>query len=90
MPVWQPWTIDGRHSASRKYRFPRHGITHQRFHFQFLHHRRPTSGQFARGQGGRTSTIFSLFYSGTDTGQVPIGDGLAINLSQGGIGIHGS
>ena len=55
-----------------------------------LHHSCRTSGQFARREGGRTLTIFSLFYSSMDTGQVPIDEGLAINLSQGAIGIHGS
>jgi hypothetical protein len=90
MPVWQPWTIDGRHSASRRYRSP---LTEELIGVSTtnsLPHRRRTSGQFARREGGRTSTIFSLIYSSMGIGQVPIGDGLAINLSQGGIGIHGS
>lgn len=48
------------------------------------------SGQSERRQGGRTPTIFSLLYSGMDSGQMLMGDGVVTNLSPSGIGIRGN
>ena len=43
-----------------------------------------------RRQGNRTPALFSLLYSGMDTGRMLIGDGVVTNLSPGGIGIRGN
>ena len=43
-----------------------------------------------RRHGNRTPALFSLLYSGMSTGQMLIGDGVATNLSRGGIGIRGN
>jgi len=48
------------------------------------------SGQSNRRYGNRTPALFSLLYSGMDSGQVLIGDGTVTNLSRGGIGIRGN
>lgn len=48
------------------------------------------SGESDRRQSSRTPTLFSLFYSGMDTGRMLIGDGVVTNLSPGGIGIRGN
>ena len=48
------------------------------------------SGESDRRHGSRTPTLFSLLYSGMDTGRMLIGDGVATNLSPGGIGIRGN
>ena len=48
------------------------------------------SCQSDRRHGSRTPTLFSLLYSGMDTGRMLIGDGVATNLSPGGIGIRGN
>lgn len=47
-------------------------------------------GQSDRRHGSRTPALFSLLYSGMDTGQMLIGDGVVTNLSPGGIGICGN
>jgi hypothetical protein len=47
-------------------------------------------GQSDRRHGSRIPTLFSLLYSGMDSGQMLIGDGIVTNLSQGGIGIRGN
>ena len=46
--------------------------------------------QSERRHGVRTPTILSLLYSGMDSGQMLIGDGIVTNLSPGGIGIRGN
>ena len=43
-------------------------------------------GESDRRHGSRTPTLFSLLYSGMDTGRMLIGDGVVTNLSAGGIG----
>lgn len=43
-----------------------------------------------RRHGSRTPALFSLLYSGMNTGQMLIGDGVVTNLSPDGIGIHGN
>jgi hypothetical protein len=47
-------------------------------------------GQANRRHDSRTPTIFSLFYSGMDSGQMLMGDGVVTNLSPSGIGIRGN
>ncbi|MGH7180694.1 MAG: PilZ domain-containing protein [Nitrospiraceae bacterium] len=47
-------------------------------------------GQSDRRHGNRTPALFSLLYSGMDRGQMLIGDGIATDLSPGGIGIRGN
>ena len=47
-------------------------------------------GQSNRRHDSRTPTIFSLFYSGMDSGQMLMGDGVVTNLSPSGIGIRGN
>ena len=47
-------------------------------------------GQSTRGHGSRTPTIFSLLYSGMDSGQILMSDGLVTNLSPSGVGILGN
>ena len=47
-------------------------------------------GQSNRRDGSRTPTIFSLLYSGMDSGQILMGDGVVTNLSPSGIGIRGN
>jgi len=46
-------------------------------------------GQSDRRHGVRTPTILSLLYSGMDSGQMLMGDGVITNLSSSGIGISG-
>ena len=46
-------------------------------------------GQSDRRHGVRTPTILSLLYSGMDSGQMLMGDGVVTNLSSSGIGISG-
>jgi len=46
--------------------------------------------QSDRRDGSRTPTIFSLLYSGMDSGQMLMGDGIVTNLSASGIGIRGN
>lgn len=46
--------------------------------------------QSDRRHGSRTSTLFSLFYSYMDSGQMLIGDGVVTDLSSNGIGIRGN
>jgi hypothetical protein len=41
-------------------------------------------GQPERWHGNRTPALFSLLYSGMNTGQMLIGDGVVTNLSRGG------
>ena len=48
------------------------------------------SGQSDRRHGSRTPALFSLLYSGMETGQMLIGDGIVTDLSPGGIGIRGN
>ena len=48
------------------------------------------SAQSDRRHGSRTPALFSLLYSGMDSGQMLIGDGVVTNLSPGGIGICGN
>ncbi|MBI3806339.1 MAG: PilZ domain-containing protein [Nitrospirae bacterium] len=48
------------------------------------------TNQSDRRLGSRTPALFSLLYSGMDSGQMLVGDGIVTNLSQGGIGICGS
>ena len=54
----------------------------------------PTEAEFPahpdRRHGNRTPALFSLLYSGMDTGRMLIGDGVATDLSPGGIGIRGN
>ena len=45
--------------------------------------------QYERRHGIRTPTILSLLYSGMDSGQMLMGDGVVTNLSSSGIGISG-
>ena len=46
-------------------------------------------GQSDRRHGSRTPALFSLLYSGMDSGQMLMGDGVVTNLSPSGIGIRG-
>jgi hypothetical protein len=46
-------------------------------------------GQSDRRHGSRTPTLFSLLYSGMDSGQILMGEGVTTNLSPSGIGIRG-
>lgn len=48
------------------------------------------SGQSDRRHGNRTPTLFSLIYSGMETGQMLVGDGIVTDLSSSGIGIRGN
>ena len=45
--------------------------------------------QSERRHGNRTPALFSLLYSGMDSGQMLMGDGVVTNLSSSGIGISG-
>ena len=47
-------------------------------------------GRSERRHGNRTPAVLSLLYSGMNTGQMLIGDGVVTNLSRGGIGIRGN
>lgn len=47
-------------------------------------------GQSDRRHRSRTPTIFTLLYSGMDSGQMLIADGVVTNLSPNGIGIRGN
>jgi hypothetical protein len=47
-------------------------------------------GQSDRRHGSRTLALFSLLYSGMDSGQMLMGDGIVTNLSPSGIGISGN
>jgi len=47
-------------------------------------------GQHDRRHGDRAPTLFSLFYSGMDHGQLLISDGIVTNLSPDGACIHGN
>lgn len=47
-------------------------------------------GQSDRRHSNRTPALFSLLYSGMDTGHMLIGDGIVTNFSPGGIGIRGN
>jgi len=47
-------------------------------------------GQSERRHGVRTPTILRLLYSGMDSGQMLMGDGVVTDLSPGGIGIRGN
>jgi len=47
-------------------------------------------GQSDRRRSNRTPALFSMLYSGMNTGQMLIGDGIVTNLSPGGIGIRGN
>ncbi len=47
-------------------------------------------GQSDRRHGNRTPTLFSLIYSGMETGQMLIGEGIVTDLSSSGIGIRGN
>ena len=47
-------------------------------------------GQSDHWQSSRIPTLFSLLYSGMDSGQMLIGDGIVTDLSPGGIGIRGN
>lgn len=47
-------------------------------------------GQSDRRHGSRTPALFSLLYSGMDSGQMLMGDGIVTNLSPSGIGISGN
>jgi len=47
-------------------------------------------GHSDRRHGNRTPAQFLLFYSGMESGQMLIGDGIATNLSSNGVGIRGS
>lgn len=47
-------------------------------------------GQSDRRHRSRTPTIFTLLYSGMDSGQMLIADGVVTNLSPSGIGIRGN
>jgi PilZ domain len=46
--------------------------------------------QSERRHGSRTPALFSLLYSGMDSGQMLMGDGVVTNLSASGIGIRGN
>jgi PilZ domain len=46
--------------------------------------------QSERRHGSRTPALFSLLYSGMDSGQMLMGDGGVTNLSASGIGIRGN
>jgi hypothetical protein len=46
--------------------------------------------QSDRRHGSRTPTLFSLFYSYMESGQMLIGDGVVTDLSSNGIGIRGN
>jgi hypothetical protein len=48
------------------------------------------AGQSERRHGSRTPALFSLLYSGMDSGQMLMGDGVVTNLSASGIGIRGN
>ena len=48
------------------------------------------SGQSNRRHGSRTPALFSLLYSGMNSGQMLVSDGIVTNLSPGGIGIRGN
>jgi len=48
------------------------------------------SGQSGRWQSSRIPTLFSLLYSGMDSGQMLTGDGIVTDLSPDGIGIRGN
>jgi hypothetical protein len=48
------------------------------------------TGQSDRRLGNRTPTLFSLLYSGMDSDQMLIGDGIVTDLSPNGIGICGN
>ena len=47
-------------------------------------------GQSDRQHGSRPPALFSLLYSGMDSGQMLMGDGVVTNLSASGIGIRGN
>lgn len=47
-------------------------------------------GQSDRRDGGRTTTLFTLLYSGMDADQILMGDGVVTNLSASGIGVRGN
>ena len=47
-------------------------------------------GQSDRRRSNRTPALFSVLYSGMNTGQMLIGDGIVTNFSAGGIGIRGN
>jgi len=47
-------------------------------------------GQSDRQHGSRTPALFSLLYSGMESGRMLIGEGIVTNLSPGGIGIRGN
>jgi PilZ domain len=47
-------------------------------------------GQSDRRHGSHTPTLFSLLYSGMDSGQMLMGNGVVTNLSASGIGIRGN
>ena len=47
-------------------------------------------GQSDRRDGSRTPTLFTLLYSGMDSGKILMGDGIVTNLSASGIGIRGN
>ena len=47
-------------------------------------------GQSDRWQSSRIPTLFSLLYSGMDSGQMLTGDGIVTDLSPDGIGIGGN
>lgn len=47
-------------------------------------------GQSDRRHKSRTPTIFTLLYSGMDSGQMLMADGVVTNLSASGIGIRGN
>ena len=47
-------------------------------------------GQSDRRHGNRTPTLFSLIYSGMETGQMLIGEGIVTDFSSSGIGIRGN
>jgi hypothetical protein len=49
-----------------------------------------SADQSDRRQKNRTPTIFTLLYSGMDSGQMLIADGVVTNLSTNGIGIRGN
>jgi hypothetical protein len=48
------------------------------------------SGQSDRRLGNRTPAFFSLLYSGMESGQMLIGDGIVTNFSSSGVGIRGN
>ena len=49
-----------------------------------------SADQSDRRQKNRTPTIFTLLYSGMDSGQMLIADGVVTNLSTNGVGIRGN